>query len=137
MITIELAHARPGHSSWPIAFNFDNRLNGFPEYILARRSPLGKVVFDKPYLLLMEAKQDNFEAVWAQCLAEMIAAQRLNQEPPITVFSIASNGISWQFGKLEGNQFVRMANDTPAVLQRPRGIASRNRDRGHQGKCLP
>jgi hypothetical protein len=90
---------------------FDNRLTGFPEYILARRSPLGKVVFDKPYLLLVEAKLDNFEAAWAQCLSEMIAAQRLNQETPIVVFGIASNGKTWQFGKLEGDRFTRNIND--------------------------
>ncbi len=89
------------------ALTFDNKLSGFPEYILARRSPLGKVVFDKPYLLLVEAKQDNFEAGWAQCLAEMIAAQRLNQTPPISVFGIVSNGTTWQFGKLEAEVFTR------------------------------
>ncbi|KAM3100093.1 hypothetical protein ACKFKF_12900 [Phormidesmis sp. 146-12] len=89
------------------ALTFDNRLTGFPEYILARRSPLGKIVFDKPYLLLVEAKQDNFETAWAQCLSEMIAAQRLNQEPPIIVFGITSNGTTWQFGKLEGDCFTR------------------------------
>jgi hypothetical protein len=89
------------------ALSFDNRLTGFPEYILARRSPLGKIVFDKPYLLLVEAKQDNFETAWAQCLAEMIAAQCLNQTPPITVFGITSNGVTWQFGKLEGEVFTR------------------------------
>ena len=61
--------------------NVDAKLSGFPEYILARRSPLGKVVFDQPYFLLVEAKQDNFEAAWAQCLAEMIAAQQLNDNP--------------------------------------------------------
>ena len=38
------------------ALTFDNKLSGFPEYILARRSPLGKVVFDKPYLLLCTAR---------------------------------------------------------------------------------
>ena len=89
------------------ALTFDNTLTGFPEYILAQRSPLGKVVFDKPYLLLVEAKQDNFEAGWAQCLSEMIAAQRLNQAPPTTVFGIVSNGTSWQFGKLEAEVFTR------------------------------
>ena len=89
------------------ALTFDNTLTGFPEYILAQRSPLGKVVFDKPYLLLVEAKQDNFEAGWAQCLSEMIAAQRLNQAPPTTVFGIVSNGSSWQFGKLEAEVFTR------------------------------
>lgn len=93
------------------ALTFDNKLSGFPEYILASRSPLGKIVFDKPYLLLVEAKQDNFEAGWAQCLAEMIAAQRLNQEPPIIVFGIVTNGMTWQFGKLEADVFTR--NITP------------------------
>ncbi|MBF2007494.1 MAG: hypothetical protein IGS49_19050 [Chlorogloeopsis fritschii C42_A2020_084] len=89
------------------SLNYDEKLSGFPEYILAKRSPLGKVVFDKPYFILVEAKQDNFEAGWAQCLAEMIAAGRLNNELQITIYGIVSNGGLWQFGKLEGNSFTR------------------------------
>ncbi len=92
------------------SLNYDEKLSGFPEYILARRSPLGKVVFDKPYFILLEAKQDNFEAGWAQCLAEMIAAQRLNGELSITIFGIVSNGKIWQFGKLEGGNFITNIN---------------------------
>jgi hypothetical protein len=87
--------------------NCDADLSGFPEYILARRSPLGKVVFDKPYLLLVEAKQDNFEAAWGQCIAEMVAAQQLNDDARLIVFGITSNGDRWQFGKLEANVFTR------------------------------
>jgi len=86
--------------------NCDAQLSGFPEYILARRSPLGKVVFDKPYFILVEAKQDNFDAAWGQCLAEMIAAQRLNDNPHLVVFGITSNGDRWQFGKLEAARFA-------------------------------
>ncbi|MEH1785677.1 hypothetical protein [Nostoc sp.] len=89
------------------SLNYDEKLSGFPEYILAKRSPLGKVVFDKPYFILVEAKQDNFEAGWAQCLAEMIAAQRLNNELRITIFGIVSNGVTWQFAKIEGETFTR------------------------------
>jgi hypothetical protein len=96
------------------ALTFDNNLSGFPEYILAKKSPLGKVVFDKPYFILVEAKQDNFETGWAQCLAEMIAAQRLNGELEIIVFGIVSNGGTWQFGKLEKNVFTR--NATPYTI---------------------
>lgn len=96
------------------ALTFDNRLTGFPEYILASRSPLGKIVFDKPYLLLVEAKQDNFETAWAQGLSEMIAAQRLNADPPIIIFGITSNGTTWQFGKLQGDCFTR--NILPASI---------------------
>ena len=86
--------------------NCDAQLSGFPEYILARRSPLGKIVFDKPYFVLVEAKQDNFDAAWGQCLAEMIAAQRLNEQAKLVIFGITSNGDRWQFGKLDNAQFT-------------------------------
>ncbi len=97
------------------SLNYDEKLSGFPEYILAKRSPLGKVVFDKPYFILVEAKQDNFETGWAQCLAEMIAAQRLNGEYQIIIFGIVSNGITWQFGRLENDIFTR--NSTYYTIQ--------------------
>jgi hypothetical protein len=84
---------------------YDDNLSGFPEYILAKRSPLGKVVFDKPCFLLVEAKQDKFSEGWAQCLAEMIAAQKLNDELEVTIFGIVSNGKDWEFGKLEKTIF--------------------------------
>lgn len=89
------------------ALNCDTKLSVFPEYILAKRSPQGKVVFDKPYLLLVEAKQDKFDEGWAQCLAEMVAAQRLNDELQVTIFGIVSNGKDWEFGKLEGTVFTQ------------------------------
>ncbi len=88
------------------SLTYTDTLSGFPEYILAKRSPLGKVVFDKPYFILVEAKQDDFEAAWAQCLAEMIAAQRLSDDLKIIIFGITSNGSNWQFGKLEGSSFT-------------------------------
>jgi hypothetical protein len=88
------------------SFNYDEKLSGFPEYLIAKRSSLGKVVFDKPYFILVEAKQDNFETGWAQCLAEMIAARAINQEDNIVIFGIVSNGNTWQFGKLERDIFT-------------------------------
>ena len=94
--------------------NCDAQLTGFPEYILAQRSPLGKVVFDKPYFALVEAKQDNFDEAWGQCLAEMIAAQRLNGTSDMIVYGITSNGSFWQFGHLNQATFVK--NRRPYTL---------------------
>ncbi|MBD2451815.1 hypothetical protein H6G76_32790 [Nostoc sp. FACHB-152] len=94
---------------------YDENLSGYPEYILAKRSPLGKVVFDKPYFVLVEAKQDNFAAGWAQCLAEMVAAQKLNDEMEVTIFGIVSNGKDWEFGKLEKTLFTQ--NKTRYFIQ--------------------
>ena len=97
------------------SLNYDEKMSGFPEYILAQKSPLGNVVFDKPYFLLVEAKLDNFEAGWAQCMVEMITAQKLNEKPAQEVFGIASNGGVWQFAKLKGNVFTR--NQTFYTIQ--------------------
>jgi hypothetical protein len=96
------------------SLTYDQNLCGFPEYILAKRSPLGKFVFGKPFFLLVEAKEDKFDEGWAQCLAEMVAAQRLNDEVKITIFAIVSNGATWQFGKLEGQIFTQ--NVTPYTI---------------------
>lgn len=87
---------------------YDENLSGIPDYILAKRSPLGTVVFDKPYFVLVEAKKESaFDEGWGQCLAEMVAVQRLNNEPEQTIFGIVSNGAMWQFGKLILDTFTQ------------------------------
>lgn len=104
-------HYNPKFTLWSHhSLNFNDKLSGFPEYILAKRSSLGKVVFDKPYFFIVEAKQDDFEGGWAQCLAEMIAAHELNIDIEITIFGIVSNGKTWQFGKLEEANFTSNIN---------------------------
>jgi hypothetical protein len=89
------------------SLTYNEQLSGFPEYVLAKRSPLGNVVFDRPYFVIVEAKQDNFENGWAQCMAEIIAAQKLNETPDIDIFGIVSNGEVWQFGKLKNKVFTK------------------------------
>ena len=88
-------------------FKYNDQLSGVPDYILARRSPLGKIVLDQPYLLVVEAKQDNFDEGWGQCLAAMVAAQKLNQDPTQTIFGIVSNGEVWELGRLCVDQFTK------------------------------
>ncbi|MGQ4646585.1 hypothetical protein [Lyngbya aestuarii] len=74
---------------------------------MAKRSFLGKVVFDKPYLLLVEAKQDKSDQALGKCLADLITAQRLNEDPQMTVFGIVYNSNRWQFGKLSVKNYTR------------------------------
>ncbi|WP_318528502.1 hypothetical protein [Plectonema radiosum] len=89
---------------------YDEDLSGVPDYIVTQRNPLATIVFDKPYFLAVEAKQDKFEEGWGQCLAEMIAVQRINDDLEKTVFGIVSNGKVWQFGKLNVDIFTRSRN---------------------------
>ena len=81
-------------------FGTEEPLMGTPDYFFSRRSPLG-LVPDQPYLIVVEAKKDDFDAGWAQCLAAMLAAQKMNAQPAMTIFGCVSNGTVWSFGKLD------------------------------------
>lgn len=87
--------------------NFDERLSGIPDYIVAKRSPRGKIVFESPYLILVEAKKDNFEEGWGQCLAELVAAQKMNSNQNSRLFGIVSNGKLWEFAVLQQMEFIK------------------------------
>jgi hypothetical protein len=92
------------------ALAYDEDLSGIPDYTVTQRNSLSTIVFDKPYFLMVEAKQDKFEEGWSQYLAEMIAIQRINDDFVSDVFGIVSNGKIWQFGKLVGDVFTRNKN---------------------------
>ncbi len=87
--------------------NYDENLSGVPDYIVAQRSPRGKVVLEKPYVIVVEAKKDNFEEGWGKCLAEMLAAQKLNNDPSKKLFGMVSNGKLWEFGVLQEEMFTK------------------------------
>ena len=90
------------------SIRYDEKLYGIPDYILAKRSPLGKEVFETPFFVTIEAKKDDFVKGWGQGLAEMVAIQKINTTQKIKrVFGIVSNGQLWQFGQLSNNHFMK------------------------------
>lgn len=92
------------------SISFSKELSGMPDYILAKQSERGKIIFGKPLLAVVEAKKDDFEGGWAQCLLEMYTIQKINGKPEIPVFGIVSNGENWEFGKLENDVFTENEN---------------------------
>ncbi len=86
---------------------YDEDLSGIPDYMVTKRHPVNLIICEQPYFLVVEAKQDKFEEGWGQCLAEMIAVQKLNQTPEKSVFGIVCNGEIWQFGKLHLDVFTK------------------------------
>ena len=95
------------YSFWipkPIAYN--DKLNGTPDYLIATRSTLGKTVLDLPLVVVVEAKKNDFEQGWGQCLAELVAVQKLNDNLNKPVYGIVTDGELWKFGKLVGNTFI-------------------------------
>lgn len=89
----------------PIAY--DETLRGTPDYLIATRSELGISVVGKPLIILVGAKKNDFEQGWGQCLAELVAAQKINDDPDFPVHGIVTDGTLWQFGQLVGDAFTQ------------------------------
>lgn len=86
---------------------YDETLSGTPDYFISTRSELGILTVGTPLIILVEAKKNDFEQGWGQCLAELVAAQKINDDPDTPVYGIVSDGERWQFGKLTGDAFTR------------------------------
>ena len=86
---------------------YDETLNGTPDYLVATKSELGMTVVGTPLIIAVEAKKNDFEQGWGQCLAELVAAQKINADTDIPVYGIVSDGERWQFGKLINDTFTQ------------------------------
>ncbi len=98
------------------SITYDDVLNGTPDYFVSTRSELGKTVVGTPLILLVEAKKNDFEQGWGQCLAELVAAQKINAKnlngsTVLPVYGIVTDGTLWQFGRLIGNTFTQNRTD--------------------------
>ena len=87
-----------------IDFNvdFENDLTGVCDFLISL-SP-GQLFLEEPVIVLVEAKNTDMKLGLGQCVAEMIAAQRFNQEKGNDipcVYGATTTGVDWQFLKLE------------------------------------
>ena len=72
--------------------SYDNDLSGTPDYIIATRSILGKTVLGEPLLIIVEAKKNDFEQGWGQCLAALVTAQKIHGDTSLSVHGIVTDG---------------------------------------------
>ncbi len=79
-------------------------LNGVCDFLISR-SP-EQLFIDAPAVVVVEAKKEDLNGGLGQCISEMIAAQRFNQENNQsipTIFGAVTTGDRWKFLKLESN----------------------------------
>lgn len=83
---------------------------------------------EAPIITLVEAKNAEPKLGLGQCVAEMLAAQRFNQEKENNISSIygaTTTGTEWQFLKLEGQKLhIDMADYQIAECDKVLGILS-------------
>lgn len=86
----------------------DARLTGEPDYLIAA-VPVGPTnrVVQTPLFAVAEAKRQDFDEGWGQCLAAMLACRAVNGDRPLVVYGVVSTGLVWEFGRLDGQVFTR------------------------------
>ncbi len=90
-----------------IDFNVDDTLGltGYCDFIMSN-SP-DQVFLEFPVVCIVEAKNENIKAGYAQCIAEMIAAKIFNERTSTEVCYIlgaVTTGSNWKFLKYEGGK---------------------------------
>ena len=87
---------------------YDQELYGEPDYLVSAmiEGVIDKLI-NKPFLAVAEAKKEDFARGWAQCLAEMIACQKINEDESVVIYGIVPTGLVWEFGKLEQDTFTK------------------------------
>lgn len=81
--------------------------------------------FTMPYVIVSEAKKDDFEQGWGQCLIALKAAAILNEQTNyhFEMYGIVSSGRIWEFGKYTpDNRFYRSDAYTTAHTDNILGI---------------
>ena len=83
-------------------------------------------MIEAPAVVIVEAKKDNIKGGFGQCIAEMIAAQRFNDNaktPVNTVYGTVTTGNIWTFLKIEGTTVTIDLTDYPLIpVERLLGI---------------
>ncbi len=103
------------------AIKYDDDLCGVPDFMFTPLDQKQYQILSYPIITTVEAKADNFVEGWAQCVAQMLACQKLNVKPNLVILGIVTTGKIWEFAKLEGDivavhNFSYTINDLPKLI---------------------
>lgn len=85
----------------------DLGLNGICDFLIGRSPVQFKI--NAPVIALVEAKKGVLKDGWAQCIAEMIAADRFNishGQSIGAIYGVVTSGTSWQFLQMQNNNVI-------------------------------
>lgn len=114
---------------WSHAYiEYDDDLRGNPDYVVsALRAENEYETLKTPLLAAIQAKQQNFIAGWGQCLAAMLACQKINtadqtlDNKAIPVHGIVSTGEVWEFARLDAQTLRKYP--APLSIANPQQLA--------------
>lgn len=123
----ELRKQNPNHFKSFSGYQFDidgnKNLNGYCDFILSLNAE--SIEITAPIFCIVEAKDDKIEKGYAQCGAEMYAAQIFNERegnPKKQIFGCVTNAFSWCFLKLEQKNLYIDPNYVPLTFAKPHEV---------------
>jgi hypothetical protein len=78
-------------------------LSGICDFLISRTTD--ELVIDAPIIALVEAKKGVLKDGWGQCIAEMVAAKKLNEiknRQVEYIYGIVTSGSLWHFFQMQG-----------------------------------
>jgi hypothetical protein len=108
-------------------FNVDKhlKLTGYCDFMLSTETHKNEV--SAPIFCLIEAKDGEIDKGYAQCGAEMYAAQLYNErkgKPKKAIYGCVTNAFSWCFMKLENKNLYIDTNYVPLTFAKPHEVLS-------------
>jgi hypothetical protein len=103
-----------------LEINPQQDLSGACDFFFALSPP--SMVLEAPIVSIVEAKDEDLEWGIAQCAAQMLGAKIFNEnegKPINVIYGCATDGIEWQFLRLENDCFYidkRPMTDLPQIL---------------------
>lgn len=110
-------------SGYEFNVDSDKDLNGYCDFILSLEAQ--KLEISAPIFCVVEAKDEKIEKGYAQCGAEMYAAQLFNErrgQPKKVIYGCVTNAFSWCFMKLEGKNLYIDTNFVPLNFAAPQNV---------------
>jgi hypothetical protein len=90
-------------------------LNGICDFLISQVP--AQLTIKAPVIAIVEAKKGVLKDGWGQCMAELVAAQKFNQQRGqeiSVIYGIVTSGLLWQFMKLE-RQTITIEPDEVAL----------------------
>jgi hypothetical protein len=92
----------------------ESGLSGICDFLVSQTG--NELIIDAPVITLVEAKKGVLKDGWGQCIAEMVAARKFNENRGKSIkhiYGVVTSGSLWHFFQMEGDIVFLDPNEYP------------------------
>jgi hypothetical protein len=92
----------------------ESGLSGICDFLVSQTG--NELIIDAPVIALVEAKKGVLKDGWGQCIAEMVAARKFNENRGKSIkhiYGVVTSGSLWHFFQMEGDIVFLDPNEYP------------------------